>query len=283
MTSLNFTKMHALSNDFMVIDQTCFDYQLNKTTIQKLANRHTGVGFDQLLIVEKSNNPQADFHYRIFNADASEVAQCGNGVRCFARFVLEKGLSSKKQMTVSTNAGLMQIAVLADDSVRVDMGFPNFEPKDVGFVLNAKNTKNTENSNNEAKLTYHLAGQSFGITDIGNPHCTLVVKDIKTAEVEKIGVLLMSHPNFKNRVNVGFMQIINQNQIKLRVYERGVGETKACGSGACAAVSYGVRLGLLSADVLVNLLGGDLNIHYDLGGTITMQGEAIFVYDGVVK
>lgn len=263
-----FTKMHALGNDFVLIDHISQQHLLTKANIIALANRKTGIGFDQLLVVENSHQTGVDFHCRIFNADGSEVGQCGNGVRCFARFVYEKGLSHKKQIIVSTHWGLMQVEILPNNEVKVDMGLPVFSPAQIPYIANGE------------QLTYQLENHKFGLTNIGNPHCTLLVDDIDNVEVNKIGHFLMAHQNFPEQVNVGFMQVINKNTIKLRVYERGVGETQACGSGACAAMSYGVRLGLLNTEVCVHLPGGRLVIVYQQGGHIMMTGEAVFVYDG---
>lgn len=270
MPEFNFTKMHALGNDFVVIDQTQQDYQLSADRIRQLSDRHKGIGFDQLLLVEKSNEEKSDFFYRVFNADASEVNQCGNGVRCFARFVYEKGLTDKKQITVSTRTGLMHTIILVDNTVQVNMGLPNFNAQSIPFL--------TQNE----QLIQHSSGFEFGLTNMGNPHCTLLVDDIETTDVEAIGQTLMADKNFPQQVNVGFMQVINAQEIILRVYERGVGQTQACGSGACAGVTYGVRLGLLKGKVIVHLLGGKLSIEYELGQPVMMSGEAVFVFDGSI-
>ena len=263
--------MHALGNDFIIIDQTQKKYNLNSPTIKQLANRHTGIGFDQLLIIEKSRDIQADFYCRIFNADASEVSQCGNGVRCFARFVYEKGLSNKKHLRILTKTGLMLVDIADDKTVRVNMGLPSFKPTALPFIAD------------KTQLTYQLLDYKFGIASMGNPHCTLLVDDINAIDVAHIGALLMNNQHFPEQVNVGFMQIIDRHHIKLRVYERGVGETLACGSGACAAVTYGVRLGQLDNTVTVHLKGGNLEINYFDNQAVFMQGEAVFVFDGKIN
>lgn len=271
MQSLCFSKMHALGNDFAIIDQTKIDYKLDKKTILALSNRRSGIGFDQLLVVESPKKDGVDFHYRIFNADGSEVNQCGNGARCFALFVRKKGLTNKKQLAISTNTELIQVEVLNDNNVQVDMGRPSFSPKAVPF------------SSPEEQLTYTIDSYQFGITNIGNPHCTFLVNDLQNAKVAKIGAFLNTCVLFPKGVNVGFMQIINKNNIKLRVYERGVGETSACGSGAGAAVGYGVRLNLLNNQVTAQLNGGNLIINYCLGENIIIQGEATFIYEGEIN
>lgn len=270
MKQLQFTKMQALGNDFMIIDQTQNNYQLDKQAITELANRKTGVGFDQLLINSNNTNPKADFYCSIFNADGSEVGQCGNGIRCFARFVYEQGLTDKKHLKIATNTGLIVADILDDKRVKIDMGLVKFTPKLVPYL------------SDKEQITYQINSYKFGISNVGNPHCTLLVDDVKTAKVDKIGYFLMKHLRFPKQVNVGFMQIVNKNEILLRVYERGVGETQACGSGACAAVSYGSRLGQLESDVKVHLPGGDLQIKYQLDQNIIMEGEAVFVYKGEI-
>lgn len=272
---MQFSKMHGLGNDFMVVDAVTQNVYFSPDLIRRLSDRHCGVGFDQLLIVEPPYDPELDFHYRIFNADGSEVAQCGNGARCFARFVRLKGLTSKREINVSTHNGRMVLSVTEDELVRVNMGEPNFEPQQVPFRA-AKPEK-----------TYILRAAEHtvlcGVVSMGNPHCVLQVDNVDTAPVEEQGPLLENHERFPERANVGFMQVVNPHLIRLRVFERGAGETQACGSGACAAVAVGIQQGLLAADVKVQLPGGELDIHWDgPGQPLFMTGPATHVYDGFI-
>lgn len=270
MKKFNFTKMHALGNDFMLVNNINYKYIFTNDDIIKLANRNLGVGFDQLLVVQKDNSANIDFNYRIFNADGSEVSQCGNGARCFAKFVVAQGLTDKKQIVVSTNSGILKLTINDDDTVSVDMGNVIFNPSDIPFI------------SNKQQLTYNLQSYDMGICSLGNPHCTIIVADVDITDVAKIGQKLMFDEHFPEQVNVGFMQIVNNNEIKLRVYERGAAETLACGSGACAAVVYGMRLGLIKDEILVNLRGGTLQIKYH-NNKVFMRGEAVFVYDGNIS
>lgn len=272
---MNFSKMHGLGNDFMVIDAVTQNVHLSTEMIKRLADRYTGVGFDQLLIVEPPYAPDTDFHYRIFNADGSEVQQCGNGARCFARFVRLKGLTKKRTLKVSTMKGNIVLTVNDDETVRVNMGQPTFEPSKVPFKA-IKEEK-----------TYIIRAQErtilCGVASMGNPHCVLQVDNIITAEVEKLGPLLESHERFPERANIGFMHIIDRNNINLRVFERGVGETQACGTGACAAVAVGINQGLLNSKVKVNLPGGKLVIEWQgANKPLYMTGPATHVYDGFI-
>jgi diaminopimelate epimerase len=272
---MQFSKMHGLGNDFMVVDAVTQNVYFSPDLIRRLADRHTGVGFDQLLIVEPPYDPELDFHYRIFNADGSEVAQCGNGARCFARFVRLKGLTNKRDIRVSTQTGRMVLSVTENDDVCVNMGEPNFEPQGVPFRA-AK-----------AKKTYILRAAEktilCGVVSMGNPHCVLQVEDVLTAEVESLGPVLENHDRFPERVNVGFMQVVSRDHIKLRVFERGAGETQACGSGACAAAAVGILQELLTESVLVELPGGNLNIRWKgPGHPLFMTGPATHVYDGFI-
>lgn len=241
--------------------------------IRRLADRHTGVGFDQLLVVEAPYDPDTDFHYRIFNADGSEVEQCGNGARCFARFVRMKGLTNKYSINVSTKKGKMVLQVENDDQITVNMGVPEFEPSKIPFKAK------------QSEKTYILrAGEATlfcGAVSMGNPHVVTVVDDVLTADVDNLGPLLESHERFPERVNAGFMQVVNRKQINLRVYERGAGETQACGSGACGAVAVGIVQGLLDESVTVNLPGGSLKIRWKgPGKPLYMTGPAAHVFDG---
>lgn len=275
--TLQFSKMHGLGNDFMVIDGVRQNLPGNglplpAERIRALADRHFGIGFDQLLVVQPASTPEVDFRYRIFNADGSEVNQCGNGARCFARFVRDQGLTEKDSIRVETAAGQMTLNLTDDGQVTVDMGAPRWAPQDIPL-----------NASEESDTYFVIAGkQAFevGAVGLGNPHCVLLVENVDTAPVASVGPLLESHPDFPERVNVGFMQIVDRGHIRLRVFERGSGETLACGSGACAAVVVGQRRGLLDHTVQVDLPGGSLSIHYPGHGGIQMTGPAAHVYDG---
>ncbi|MDH2924731.1 diaminopimelate epimerase [Nicoletella semolina] len=273
---MQFSKMHGLGNDFMVIDGVTQNVYLTSEIIRKLADRHRGVGFDQLLLVEPPYDPELDFHYRIFNADGSEVAQCGNGARCFARFVKLKGLTNKEHIQVSTNKGKMVLSLKENEQIQVNMGIPIWQPSEIPFTAN-KFEKNYI-------LRTDLQTVFCGVVSMGNPHCVLQVEDIKTAKVQELGTLLESHERFPERANIGFMQVINRHHIKLRVFERGAGETQACGSGACGAVAVGIMQGILDSNVQVDLLGGTLHIHWKGENTpLFMTGDATHVYDGFIK
>ncbi len=272
---MQFSKMHGLGNDFMVVDAVTQNVYFPADTIKRLADRHRGIGFDQLLVVEPPYDPELDFHYRIFNADGSEVAQCGNGARCFARFVTLKGLTNKKDIAVSTQKGKMVLSVKEDGNVRVNMGEPVWEPNKIPFIAN-KFEKNYI-------LRTTVQTVLCGAVSMGNPHCVVQVEDIQTANVEQLGPLLENHERFPERVNAGFMQVVNRKHIKLRVYERGAGETQACGSGACAAVAVGIMQGVLDNEVQVDLPGGSLTIEWQgEGHPLYMTGSATHVYDGVI-
>ncbi|NLS13653.1 diaminopimelate epimerase [Vibrio sp. SM6] len=269
----HFSKMHGLGNDFMVVDCVTQNVFFSQELIRRLADRHTGVGFDQLLVVEAPYDPESDFHYRIFNADGSEVEQCGNGARCFARFVRMKGLTNKYAISVSTKKGKMVLHVEEDDEITVNMGIPEFEPSKIPFKAKQK------------EKTYILRTDEdtlfCGAVSMGNPHVVTVVDDVTSAPVAVLGPKLESHERFPERVNAGFMQVISRNEIALRVYERGAGETQACGSGACAAVAVGIAQGLLDENVKVRLLGGELNIRWQgPDQPLYMTGPATHVFDG---
>lgn len=269
---LNFAKMHGLGNDFVVVDNVTQNMYVNVDQIRKWADRHRGIGFDQLLLVEPPYDPDLDFHYRIFNADGSEVAQCGNGARCFARFVKMKGLSNKNELKVSTKAGNLILRHEADGQVTVDMGMPQFEPAEVPFKAN------------KAELTYVLRDQDetvlCGVMGLGNPHCVIEVDDLDSAPVTSLGPKVGANERFPEGVNVGFMQIIDRDSVRLRVYERGAGETQACGSGACAAAVLGMRQDKLNERVAVTLPGGTLIIQWQPGQTVKMTGAAEHIFDG---
>ncbi|MCC4797486.1 diaminopimelate epimerase [Enterovibrio norvegicus] len=272
---IQFSKMHGLGNDFMVVDCVTQNAYFSPDMIRRLADRNTGVGFDQLLVVEPPYDPESDFHYRIFNADSNEVEQCGNGARCFARFVRMKGLTNKHQINVSTKSGKMVLKIDSDDAVTANMGEPIWSPAKIPFRANAE------------EKTYILRVDDktlfVGAVSMGNPHCVTVVDDVDTADVETLGPLVESHERFPERVNAGFMQVVSRNEIRLRVYERGAGETQACGSGACAAVAVGITQGLLDESVTVHLPGGSLHIRWrGLGHPLFMSGPASHVYDGQI-
>ena len=273
---VQFSKMHGLGNDFVVIDNVTQNVFFSKEKIQQLSDRNFGIGFDQLLMVEPPYDPEQDFHYRIFNADGSEVSQCGNGARCFARFVKMKGLTNRNKIVVSTKAGRMVLYLEKDGQVTVNMGVPEFEPNLVPIKANKR----------EKVYILRAQEQTFfcGAVSMGNPHCVLLVDDVETADVESMGPLLEKHERFIEGANVGFMQIINHSHIKLRVFERGVGETLACGSGACAAVAVGQLQNRLSKDVRVDLRGGSLKIRWQGNDNVLkMTGAAEHIFDGYIN
>jgi diaminopimelate epimerase len=273
---INFSKMHGLGNDFVVIDAINQEINLTDAQIRFIADRHFGVGCDQLLLVESPVKPNADFKYRIFNADGSEVAQCGNGARCFMRFVRDKQLSDKQQIVVDTNAGQLALSLDKQGLVTVNMGVPLHQPAQIPLLMPEY-----------AKLyAFNLDGVQieFSAVSMGNPHAVIQVSDIENAPLTTIGARMEHHSLFPERANIGFMQIINRQVIKLRVYERGAAETLACGSGACAAVVSGIELGLLDNEVCVCLPGGDLQIKW-LGRDqpVYMVGPAILVFEGQIE
>lgn len=273
---LRFTKMHGTGNDFVVIDLITQRYRLRSRDIRKLADRHFGVGCDQVLVVEAPHTPQADFRYRIYNADGKEVEQCGNGARCFARFVREKKLTCKTLINVETAAGPIVLRMQPEDEVEVNMGAPVFEPEDIPFTAASR----------AESYPLQVDGQELnvGAVSMGNPHAVLRVDSTEEAAVERLGPLIESHPDFPQRVNVGFMQVLSQREIKLRVYERGVGETLACGTGACAAVVFGISRGWLSESVTVVVAGGKLSISWaGEGQPVLMTGPTAVVFEGTIK
>ncbi len=273
---LNFSKMHGLGNDFMVIDGVRQTVALSHQQIAQLGHRQFGIGFDQLLLVEASTTPGIDFRYRIFNCDGSEVEQCGNGSRCFARFVVEQGLTDKTEIAVETAKGVIYPRLELDGNVTVNMGTPRFAPEDIPFI-----------APNEAMIDPLIVdGQVYDISvvSMGNPHAVQVVESVDTAPVALHGALIENHPRFPQKVNAGFMQILSRNEIRLRVFERAAGETLACGTGACAAVVAGIRRGLLDATVIVHTRGGDLTISW-AGDThpVMMTGPAVTVFAGTIE
>ena len=270
-----FTKMQGLGNDFVVFDFVNHPAEISNEQFAQIADRRFGIGCDQILIIEPSNEAGVDFHYRIHNADGSEVGQCGNGARCVVEFARAKGLSNKTSIVVSTSSGLMTLESLGDHQVKVNMGLIKFEPEYIPFI------------SDQIQETYllNVAGEevTVSVANIGNPHALILVEDIDTAPVDHLGPAIESHPQFPERVNVGFMQILSRKAVNLRVFERGAGETLACGSGACAAVALGQKLGLLDEEVHVNLPGGSLRIQHKALEPIYMTGLAHFVFDGVYQ
>ena len=270
---LEFTKMHGLGNDFMVVDLISQRAFFDAMTIRRLADRHFGIGFDQLLIVEPPDFPNVDFKYRIFNADGSEVEQCGNGVRCFARFVYERQLTNKKRFKVQTSAGIVEPELGENGWVRVNMGYPKFLPNEIPFLVE------------EPDALYDIALKdnellTIDVVNMGNPHAVTIVPDVLTADVAKIGPQVEAHARFPQRVNAGFMQIVDEKHARLRVFERGVGETMACGTGACAAAVSGMRRGLLANNVEIELAGGKLQIEWKEGDVVWMTGPTATIYEG---
>ena len=273
---LNFTKMQGAGNDFVVIDSYTSVVKLTKTQIQHIANRYFGVGCDQLLMVEKTHLPNVDFRYRIFNADGGEVEQCGNGARCFVRYVVDKGLTNKHEIKVETAGGIITLTLAENGQVTVNMGKPNFSPSALPYDVTKQ------------QLLYDLALKDslvqIAAVSMGNPHAVVTVDNVETANIAEIGPQIESHPLFPNHVNAGFMQIISPHEIQLRVYERGSGETLACGTGACAAVVSGIRLNLLQSPVLVNTRGGQLKIEWpDATAPVMMTGPAEIVFEGTIN
>ena len=273
---LKFTKMQGAGNDFVVIDGYSQSVALNTNQIKKIANRYFGVGCDQLLMVEKSTSASVDFKYRIFNADGGEVGQCGNGARCFARYVFEKGLTTKHDITVETASGVIVLQLQDDAQVTVNMGAPIFEPARIPFAA----------ANRQAQYTLDLGTQTVTISAVsmGNPHAVTLVDNVETANVATLGPKIEAHMDFPQRVNAGFMQVVNVHEINLRVYERGSGETLSCGTGACAAAVSGMQLGLLQSPVLVNTRGGKLSIAWaGEASPVMMTGPAEFVFEGQLE
>lgn len=273
---LRFSKMHGLGNDFVVLDGVRQQVSLSPEQLRFLADRHFGVGFDQLLLVEPATQPGVDFRYRIFNADGSEVEQCGNGARCFARFVFDQGLTDKREIRVETKKGVVAPRLEADGQVTVDMGAPRFAPAEIPFI-----------SDSDAVVqSLDLDGTTVDISvvSMGNPHAVQLVADVDTAPVAVHGPLTESHPRFPERVNAGFLQVLDRHSARLRVYERGSGETLACGTGACAAVVAGIRRGLLDSPVRVATRGGELTIAWaGPGQPVLMTGPAVTVFTGEIE
>ncbi len=273
---LKFTKMQGLGNDFVAIDGVTTRVALTRDKLRLLADRHFGVGCDQILFVEPPTRSDADFRYRIYNADGGEVEQCGNGARCFVRFVRDRGLTSASQIRAETLAGVIVPRLEADGQVTVDMGMPRFEPAEIPFIAD------------ERELTYRLEveGREVEISAVsmGNPHAVQVVACVDAAPVPIQGPLIEAHPRFPKRVNAGYMEVVNRGHVRLRVYERGAGETLACGTGACAAVVSGIQRGLLDEAVRVSTRGGDLRVRWaGEGEPVWMTGPAETVFEGEIE
>jgi diaminopimelate epimerase len=279
---IKFTKMHGAGNDFVVIDAINQQIELTPAQRKLIADRRFGVGADQILVVEKPQTADVDFRYRIYNADGGEVEQCGNGARAFVRFVTEKGLTNKRSIRVETLAGIIEPALEADGSITVDMGAPILEPQRVPFTAHG-----LEGEPQGADMLWPLAVHNrtvwISAISMGNPHAVQVVDDVDAAPVESEGPVIEVHPYFPNRVNAGFMQVVDRHHIRLRVYERGAGETLACGTGACAAVVAGIRRGLLDSPVAVDTRGGQLSIAWAGGQKpVLLTGPAVSVFEGEI-
>jgi len=270
-----FSKMHGLGNDFVVLDGVTRGIRLSPEQIRRIADRHFGIGCDQLLLVERASAPGTDFRYRIFNADGGEVEQCGNGARCFVRFVHDKDLTHKREIAVETLGGVIRPRLEPDGQVTVDMGMPRFDPADIPFTAPAR----------AERYDLDLDGHTVEVSalSMGNPHAVLLVPDVALTNLAGDGPRIEGHARFPRRVNAGFMQVIDRGHIRLRVYERGVGETLACGSGACAAVVAGRQRGLLDATVEVSLPGGNLRVAWEgEGHPVFMTGPATTVFEGTL-
>ncbi|MCX7148315.1 MAG: diaminopimelate epimerase [Rhodocyclales bacterium] len=281
---IRFTKMHGLGNDFVVLDAIRQNFVPTPAQARFLADRHFGIGCDQILVVERCATPGVDFRYRIFNADGGEVEQCGNGARCFVRFVHEQGLTDKREIRVETQSGLITLRLEADGEITVNMGAPRFLPPEIPF--------DSPLTEMRAAVVQPLdvggAQISISVVSMGNPHAVQVVADIDAAPVAQLGPLIESHPRFPRRVNAGFMQVVDRHAIRLRVYERGAGETLACGTGACAAVVAGIRRGLLDSPVRVTTRGGDLSIAWEGEAkngrnAVMMTGPATTVFSAEIE
>jgi diaminopimelate epimerase len=273
---LQFTKMQGAGNDFVVVDAVNQQVALDAQTVRRIADRHFGVGCDQILLIERPRTPGTDFYYRIFNADGGEVQHCGNGARCFLRYVHDKGLTDKTQIRVETLAGVIVPRLESDGRVTVDMGVPEFEPAKIPFLADRR------------AQTYRIevAGQSVEITalSMGNPHAVQIVDSVERAPVLTQGPLIERHPRFPQRVNAGYMEVVDRHLIKLRVYERGAGETLACGTGACAAVVAGITRDRLESPVNVQTSGGPLGIAWDGGRRpVLLTGGAETVFEGAIE
>jgi len=274
--TIEFTKMQGLGNDFVVIDGVRQSIDLSRDQVRRLTDRHLGIGCDQLLVAEPADDPDYDFRFRIYNADGGEVGQCGNGARAFARFLRDKGLTGKTEIRVLAGGGPMTLQVAPDGTVGVNMGVPVFEPAEIPFEAPAR----------QPTYTLDLDGEAIEISAlaIGNPHAVQEVEDVDRAPVARQGPLIEAHPRFPRRVNAGFMQIVDAGCIRLRVFERGVGETLACGSGACAAAVAGMQRGKLDNRVQVQVQGGLLSVTWQgEGHPVWMSGPATTVFEGRIN
>jgi diaminopimelate epimerase len=273
---IRFSKMHGLGNDFVVIDAVRQSLTLTAEQARRIADRHFGIGCDQILIVEPATRADVDFRYRIFNADGGEVEQCGNGARCFVRFVHDQGLTRKSEIRVETSSGIIAPRLESSGEITVDMGLPRFAAAEIPFV-----------SDSDAVIQPLRVGDNkidISVVSMGNPHAVQVVAEVDTAPVERDGPLIENHPRFPRRVNAGFMQVLDRHAIRLRVFERGAGETLACGTGACAAVVAGIRRGLLDSPVRVSTRGGDLLVAWNgPGQPVAMTGPAVAVFAGEIE
>ena len=274
MVKIPFTKMHGIGNDFIIINQIDVDYHLSKKIIHQLANRRTGIGFDQMLIIEKSSLEHADFKYRIFNADGSEVAQCGNGARCFFRFIHYHGLSAKKNIVVETKAGILALFDKDNGMIGVDMGEPIFNHEKIPYQ---------QNSQNDLNLLFNNQKYIFDVISMGNPHAVIKVDDFANINITEISKNLQTSNAFPESVNVGFLKIKNKKEIRLKVYERGSGLTLACGSGACAAAVIAIQNDWVDNPVKVVMDGGELEIFWKNKRSVVMVGPAQIVYEGLIE
>ncbi len=280
---LRFTKMHGCGNDFIMIDSVTQSVNLSTEKIRFLADRHFGVGCDQVLIVEPPSSPDVDFRYRIFNQDGSEVENCGNGARCFAKFVRDRRLTVKKTISVETKNGLMILNVLDDGNISVDMGVPRLKASEIPFVSQQLNADPTTPPY-QYTLTVNDESYDLSTASMGNPHAVLIVEDTASMDIENIAKKIQRSPEFPEGVNVGFMQVLSRKEVNLRVYERGVGETLACGTGACAAVVCGQLRGILDQHVIVNLTGGTVTINWQgINTPVIKTGPATTVFHGQIK
>ncbi|MEI4269908.1 MAG: diaminopimelate epimerase [Candidatus Dasytiphilus stammeri] len=273
---MKFSKMHSLGNDFMIVESITQNIIVSHSVIRRMADRRQGIGFDQFLLVETPKNDHTDFHYRIFNCDGNEVTQCGNGARCLAKFVNLKGLTNKKNLRVSTKKGKLFLVIEDNEQICVKMNEPNFTPARIPFLA--------DTIHNKYPIVVGDDTIMCSVVSMGNPHCVIPVDNIKNAPVQKVGCILEKHSLFPESVNISFMEVITRQHIRLRVFERGVGETPACGSGACAAVAVGVKRGFLNEEVQVDLPGGSLQIGWlGPGESLFMTGPATHVYDGIIS
>jgi diaminopimelate epimerase len=279
---LRFTKMHGAGNDFVVIDAISQAVNLTSDQWRDIANRRFGIGADQILVVEKPSVPGVDFRYRIFNADGGEVEQCGNGARAFVKFVVEKGLTEHREIRVETMSGVIQPKLEDNGQVTVNMGAPVFETDRVPFDAHGLN-RETHGAATLWPISVGTSERPVVVLSMGNPHAVQLVDDVDTAPVSEEGPLIEHHPRFPRRVNAGFMQLVDRQRIRLRVFERGAGETLSCGTGACAAVVAGIQLGQLDSPVTVATRGGELTIAWDGGqAPVMLTGPAVSVFEGSI-